>query len=164
MNPLAYLNGYPPELIEQARTMLASGELGPRLAVRYPDQHEVRSGKALQAYVKDAKARFMRNAPPLGKVFFDDQLGLTHNALGLHTTRTQVQGNKLRKRREIRIATLFKDAPADFLRMIVVHELAHMKHADHSADFYKLCTYMEPDYHQLEFDLRLYLAVRESDS
>ena len=94
-------------------------------------------------------------------MLFDDKLKVIRGALGLHTTATHQQGNKLRKRRELRVASLFKETPADFLRMIVVHELAHMKHTDHDKSFYKLCTYMEPDYHQLEFDLRLYLTVQD---
>ena len=43
--------------------------------------------------------------------------------------------------------------------MIVVHELAHVKEKDHNKAFYKLCQYMEPDYFQLELDLRLYLTL-----
>jgi len=42
--------------------------------------------------------------------------------------------------------------------MIVVHELAHLKERAHDKAFYALCTHMAPDYHQLEFDLRLYLT------
>ena len=42
--------------------------------------------------------------------------------------------------------------------MIVVHELAHMKERDHDKAFYALCRHMEPEYHQFEFDLRLYLT------
>ncbi|MBC7680724.1 MAG: M48 family metallopeptidase, partial [Ferruginibacter sp.] len=45
-----------------------------------------------------------------------------------------------------------------FLKMITVHELAHLKERNHDKPFYQLCTYMEPDYHQLEFDVRLYLT------
>lgn len=56
---------------------------------------------------------------------------------------------------------MFRDAPAEFLKMIAVHELAHLKEADHNKAFYQLCTHMEPDYHQLEFDLRLYLTQLE---
>jgi predicted metal-dependent hydrolase len=48
--------------------------------------------------------------------------------------------------------------------MIVVHELAHLKELDHNKAFYQLCTYMLPDYHQLEFDLRVYLTWRELPS
>ncbi|MGL4983989.1 MAG: YgjP-like metallopeptidase domain-containing protein, partial [Plesiomonas sp.] len=55
-------------------------------------------------------------------------------------------------------ASLFKDAPADFLRMIVTHELAHLREKDHNKAFYQLCQHIEPRYHQLEFDVRLYLT------
>jgi predicted metal-dependent hydrolase len=37
----------------------------------------------------------------------------------------------------------------NLLRMIVVHELAHLKEKDHDKAFYQLCCHMEPDYHQL---------------
>ena len=64
---------------------------------------------------------------------------------------------------EIRIASLFREAPADFLRMIVVHELAHLKEPAHDKAFYALCQHMAPDYHQLEFDLRLWLTAKALD-
>jgi predicted metal-dependent hydrolase len=48
--------------------------------------------------------------------------------------------------------------PEEFLRMIVVHELAHFKEKEHNKAFYKFCTYVEPSYHQFEFDLRVYLT------
>ncbi len=51
--------------------------------------------------------------------------------------------------------------PEPFLKMIVIHELAHLKEKEHNKAFYKLCKHMEPDYHQLEFDLRLYLTHKE---
>lgn len=163
MASLPYIAGYPPELQARAEELLKSGELGSMLRKRYGDRHEVRSSKALYTYVQELKAKHMRKAAPLAKVLYDDRIHAAKDALGLHITTTRVQGSKLKKRRELRVASVFKDAPADFLRMIVVHELAHMKHADHDRDFYKLCTHMEPDYHQLEFDLRLYLTELEWD-
>lgn len=42
--------------------------------------------------------------------------------------------------------------------MIVVHELAHLKEKEHDKSFYQLCCHMEPQYHQLEFDTRLWLT------
>jgi predicted metal-dependent hydrolase len=45
--------------------------------------------------------------------------------------------------------------------MIVVHELAHLRERDHDKAFYQLCTYMEPNYHQLEFEVRVYLTHLE---
>ena len=53
---------------------------------------------------------------------------------------------------------MFKSVPEEFLEMIVVHELAHFKEKEHNKAFYKLCTYMQSSYHQVEFDLRLYLT------
>ncbi len=53
---------------------------------------------------------------------------------------------------------MFKSVPQDFLEMIVVHELSHFKEKEHNKAFYKLCEYMQPSYHQIEFDLRLYLT------
>lgn len=161
MRELTYLGGYPPELLGPARSALEDGKVLGVIARRYPERHGVHSNRELFEYVQGLKARHMRNAPPLSKVLYDDKLKVIQGALGLHTTSTHQQGSKLRKRREVRVASLFKETPADFLRMIVVHELAHMKHPDHDRAFYKLCTYMEPEYHQLEFDLRLYLTALE---
>ncbi len=160
MNPLSYLSGYPPELQEQAGALLEAGELGPLLASRYPGRHDIRSNRDLHDYVQELKARHLRTAPPLGKVLYDDRLQVVENALGLHTTITRAHGRRVHKRRELRVAGLFREVAPEFLRMIVVHELAHTKHADHSRDFYRLCTHMEPDYHRLELDLRLLLTVQ----
>ena len=104
----------------------------------------------------------MRKAPPLSKVAFDSKLHVIRNALGTHTTVSRVQGSKLKTKREIRVATLFKEVPLEWLRMIVVHELAHMKERDHDKSFYALCEHMEPSYHRLEFDVRLYLTHLDS--
>ena len=100
--------------------------------------------------------------PVTGKVLYDGRLQVMKHALGTHTAVSRVQGSRLKASREIRIATVFRDAPAEFLKMIVVHELAHLKEAEHNKAFYALCTHMTPGYHQLEFDLRLYLTHLES--
>ena len=100
-------------------------------------------------------------AAPLAKVQYDNKLQVLRNALGTHTTVSRVQGTKLKAKREIRVASVFKEAPAEFLKMIVVHELAHIKVREHDKAFYALCTHMEPAYHQLEFDLRLWLTATE---
>jgi predicted metal-dependent hydrolase len=159
--PLPYLAGYAEETLAQVRQLLAQGLLAERLQRRYPDAHEVRTDAALYDYTVGLKTRFMRNAAPLSKVVFDNRLHVIQNALGTHTTVARVQGNKLKAKREIRVAGVFRHAPAAFLKMIVVHELAHLKERDHDKAFYALCQHMEPDYHQLEFDLRLHLTQQE---
>ena len=159
--PFKYLQSYPPHLQQQVMQMVAEGRLGDYLSKRYPDRHQVQSDKALYGYTLDLKQEYLRNAPAIDKVLYDNRLDLTHRALGLHTAISRVQGGKLKAKKEIRVAALFREAAPEFLNMIVVHELAHLKEAEHNKAFYKLCQYMLPDYHQLEFDLRLYLTWRE---
>jgi predicted metal-dependent hydrolase len=159
--PFKYLQGYPPHLQQQVMQMVAEDRLGDYLAKRYPNRHQVQSDKALYGYTLELKQEYLRSAPSIDKVLYDNRLDLTHRALGLHTAISRVQGGKLKAKKEIRVAALFREAAPEFLNMIVVHELAHLKEAEHNKAFYKLCQYMLPDYHQLEFDLRLYLTWRE---
>ncbi len=158
---MKYLSAYPPALLDQVRRMIAENTLGDHLARKYPGKHEVQTDKALYQYTTELKQEYIRSAPPIHKVEYDSKLDLIHRALGLHTTISRVQGGKLKTKKEIRVASLFKAGPPEFLRMIVVHELAHLKEHDHNKAFYRLCESMEPGYHQLEFDLRLYLTHRE---
>jgi predicted metal-dependent hydrolase len=122
----------------------------------------VRTDRALYDYVLAAKERYLRNAGQLSRVAFDGKLQVMRHALGMHTSISRVQGIKLKTKREIRVATVFKEMPAEFLRMIVVHELAHLKEQEHNKAFYQLCLHMEPGYHQLEFDLRAYLTYLDA--
>ena len=158
---LKYLQGYPPALLAQVQGLIDSGRLAEAVAQRHTEPHDVRTERALYDYVNDLKARHMKSAPPLAKVAYDPKLHIVRNALGTHSTVSRVQGSRLKAKREIRIAALFKEAPADFLRTIVVHELAHLREREHDKAFYALCRHMEPGYHQLEFDLRLWLTARE---
>jgi predicted metal-dependent hydrolase len=161
MTPLKYLQGYPAQLQDQVRQLIAQQRLGDYLAQRYDGRHAVQSDKALYAFTVALKQQHLRNAPAIDKVLFDNRLDLTHRALGLHTAISRVQGGRLKAKKEIRVAALFKDAAPEFLQMIVVHELAHLKEAEHNKAFYQLCEYMLPGYQQLEFDLRVYLTWRE---
>ena len=106
----------------------------------------------------DLKSQFLRKSNPLSKVIYDDKLDVLHQALGLHSFVSRIQGGKLKAKNEIRIGSIFKKAPIEFLRMITVHELAHLKEKEHNKAFYKLCSHMEPNYHQFEFDMRVYLT------
>jgi UTP pyrophosphatase len=161
LSPLKYLQAYPPALQDQVRQLIAQNRLDAYLKQRYPERHAVQSDKALYAYALALKQEHLRNAPNIDKVLFDNRLDLTHRALGLHTAISRVQGGKLKAKKEIRIASLFKEAAPEFLKMIVVHELAHFKESDHNKAFYQLCEHMQPGYHQLEFDLRIYLTWRD---
>ena len=155
---LKFLQGYPAETLAQVQQMLDGGRIGPWLLQKYPTAHGVRTDRALYDHVQALKAEYLRGAEPLSKVAFDSKLQIVQHALGTHTTVSRVQGGNLKSKKEIRIAALFKDGPPEFLRMIVVHELAHLRERSHDKPFYQLCAYMEPSYHQLEFELRMYLT------
>jgi len=155
---MKYLATYPENLKTQVQQLLVQGRLGDSLLAKYRHAHAVKTDKALYDYVMVLKNDFLRNSEPLSKVMFDSKLQIITHALGTHTTISRVQGNKLKSKREIRVASLFKEVPVEFLRMITVHELAHIKEKGHDKAFYQLCTYMEPQYHQYEFDLRVYLT------
>lgn len=159
---MKYLATYPPALVAQVRQLIDDDRLGAVLGARYPGAHDERTDAALYAYVTALKNRYMRKAAPLARVHYDSKLHVVRHALGTHTTVARVQGNRLKAKHEIRIAAVFREMPAEFLRMIVVHELAHLKETAHDKAFYQLCTHMEPAYHQYEFDLRVYLCHLEA--
>ncbi|MBP5987942.1 MAG: M48 family metallopeptidase [Azonexus sp.] len=156
--PPNYLAGYPAHLVDPVRQAIAAGRLGEILMKKYPQAHDVRTDKALYDYVLAIKAAHLRNAPQPSKVAFDGKLQTLRQALGTHTKIARVQGGKLKTKREIHVASIFRDMPPEFLRMIVAHEIAHLKEGEHDKAFYQLCTHIEPDYFQLEFDLRAYLC------
>jgi len=161
MSTLKYLSGYPESLQQQIRRLIAEGRLGDYLNRRYPQRHQIQSDKALYGYVQQLRQTHLKSAPGIDKVLYDNRLDLTHRALGLHTAVSRVQGGKLKAKKEIRVAALFKEAAPEFLQMIVVHELAHLRESEHNRAFYKLCEHMMPGYAQTEFDLRCYLHWRE---
>lgn len=158
---LTYLTGYSRELIESVQRLLDKGELQDWVRSRYPDCHACRNERALYGYAVELKNRHLRQAPPLAKVVYDPRLEVLRNALGLHTRAARVQGSRLSARNEIRIAAVFRKAPQAFLDMILVHELAHLKVAEHNRAFYQLCRHMEPDYDRLERDARIWLTCHE---
>jgi predicted metal-dependent hydrolase len=157
---LPFLAGYPEHLLQPVRAALAEGRLAEHLARRYPEPHAVRNDGALYEHAIALKQRHLRNAAPLAKVVYDTRLQIDQRALGTLTSVSRVQGGQLKAKREIRVAAVFKDAPAEMLQMIVVHELAHLKERAHDKAFYALCMHMQPDYHQVEFDTRLWLTWR----
>ena len=158
MKELKYLNHYPANVKEQVQGLINADKLSSHLLKKYPNSHKIKNDKALFSYVSDIKNEYIKKSAPLSKTIYDGKINVIHNALGTHHFISRVQGSKLKAKNEIRVASMFKNVPEAFLCMIVVHELAHFKEKEHNKAFYKLCEHMEPSYHQLEFDLRLYLT------
>lgn len=161
MNTLKYLTAYPEHIQQRVIAMISAQQLGPLLAQRYPRRHTIQTDKMLYDYVLSIKNEHLKNSSAISKVLFDSKIKDIQHALGTHTQISRIQGNKLKTKHEIRIASLFKTMPIEFLRMITVHELAHIKIKEHNKSFYQLCQHIEPQYMQFEFDLRLYLTHLE---
>ena len=152
-----YLIGYSEEIKSTVVALISQNRLGSLLTQKYTDLHQIRSDRALYDYIIDLKNNYLKNAPVPSKIKFDSDIRAIKRALGTHTAISRIQGGKHKAKSEIRIASMFKSMPAAFLKMIAVHELAHLKEKDHNKAFYGLCLSMEPGYHQIEFDLRMYL-------
>lgn len=161
MSHLDYIKHYPAELVHKVDNLLKSGKLAAVIMQKYPSVHAIGSDKLLYDYVNDIKTRYLRNESALAKIMYDGKLNPVKGTLGTNTFISKNHGGKLKAKNEIKISTLFRQAPEAFLRMIVVHELAHLREKDHNKAFYQLCCYMEPDYHQYEFDMRLWLICKE---
>ena len=142
MSELTYLSHYPTQVRQQIQFLIDNNRLGAYLLNKYPSAHNITSAKALYDYTLDIKKTYIRKSNPLSKVIYDDKIHAIKHALGLHTYVSRVQGNKLKAKQEIRIASAFKRAPEDFLKMIVVHELAHLKEKEHNKAFYNLCRHV----------------------
>ncbi|MBV5321084.1 MAG: M48 family metallopeptidase [Sulfuricurvum sp.] len=158
MQSLKYLSHYSQEIQTQVLHLIDTDALGERLLLKYPEPHVYNTDKSLYDYVSEIKNDYFRGSAPISKVLYDTKIRDLNSALGTHTFVSRVQGGKLKAKNEIRISHVFKKVPEPFLRMIVTHELAHLKEKNHDKAFYKLCIHIEPHYHQLEFEVRLYLT------
>ena len=155
-----YVGAYPDHLQQQVLRLVTDGRLGEHLAGKYPARHAIQTDGALYDYVLELKQAHLRSSPPLHKVIWQNKMDVIQNVLGLNTAVSRVQGGRLKAKAEIRIASLFKSTAPEFLELVVVHELAHLREREHNKAFYKLCEHLLPDYHQVEFDLRLLLLQR----
>ncbi|WP_026602386.1 YgjP-like metallopeptidase domain-containing protein [Methylomonas sp. 11b] len=158
MHSLKYLIGYPAETLEQVQETINNGKLTEILLKRYPVPHNIRTDKQLYDYTMGLKSRYLGKSQPLNRLVYDSKIKVIQHALGQHHFFTKVQGNKTKTVNEIKIASVFKNGPEEFLKMITTHELAHFREKEHNKSFYQLCRHIEPQYHQYEFDLRLYLT------
>jgi predicted metal-dependent hydrolase len=153
---MKYISHYPKHLQEQVKNLLDNDKLDNYLLSKYKSTHNYNSDKLLYSYVMDIKNQYLRKNQ-ISKVIYDGKINVINNALGMHTFASRVQGGKLKAKNEIRVATIFKNVPEEFLQMIVVHELAHFKEKEHNKAFYNFCIYMMSNYHQVEFNMRVYL-------
>lgn len=159
-----YVGDYSAKVQEQVRGLIAEGRLGDHLRRQYPGTHSIQTDAALYDYVLDLKQAHLRSSGPLHKVLWQNKMDVMQKVLGLNTAISRVQGGRLKAKAEIRIASLFKRTAPEFLEMVVVHELAHLREREHDKAFHALCRHMMPAYHQVEFDLRLLMLHTEVET
>lgn len=163
MDPdISLIQNYSDEVQLNVLNLLSQNKLSQYLETKYPESHNITSNKLLFDYTQSMKKLYMKKSSPLHKVIYDDTIEKVYAALGFNKSSSRVQGKKLKTKNEIRIASVFKKAPLELLNMIIIHELAHLKEMEHNKKFYTLCRHMDPDYFQLEFDMRLYLINLEN--
>ena len=155
-----YLAVYGESVRLQVVRLIETNKLQSYLDSRYAQAHDVKTDADLRQFVMGYKNQYLKKSSPLSKVVYDNKIHVIKNALGTHSYVNRVQGSKIKSKNEIHVSSVFKTAPKAFLEMIVVHELAHIKEKDHNKAFYQLCQHMLPDYHPLEFDMRLYMIQR----
>ncbi len=128
---------------------------------KYHKKHEIQSDKQLYKYVYELKNKYLKKSNPINKILYDKSILFKSQALGTHTYKYINHGKKTLKKNEIRVAISFKNFPIEFLKHIVIHELAHLKEKEHNKAFYRLCYFMQEKYGEIEIDLRLYLIYKD---
>ncbi|MDH3454872.1 MAG: metal-dependent hydrolase, partial [Desulfuromonadales bacterium] len=113
MLELKYLQGYPEPVTGHIGKLIEEQRLGELLLKRYPVAHEIKTDRALYDYAVELKNQYLRKANPLSRVIYDGKINVIHEALGLHTFISRVQGGKLKAKHEIRIGVAFKTSPLE---------------------------------------------------
>ena len=114
MSAFRYLQAYPDNLQLQVQKIIDGPGLAAWLKSRHSEPHSIRTDGALYTYVMELKNEFLRQADPINKVSYDSKLQIIQHALGLHTTTSRIQGSKLKSKRDIKVAALFKETPIAF--------------------------------------------------
>jgi predicted metal-dependent hydrolase len=156
-----YFSHYPENIQAQVDMLICGNKLLSFFKNKYPVSHTLKNDKLLFEFTNELKQKYLKNAPKLQQVQYKKQKDLVKNALGTHTFKRQQHGGKLKAKHEIAIAEQLRLAPEPLLKALVVHELVHFKEKEHNKSFYNLCCHMEPEYHQLELELRLFLVLQQ---
>jgi predicted metal-dependent hydrolase len=101
----------------------------------------------LQSWLK--RAAYERLAPPLLQLA--NELDCRVGRVSIRCQRTRWGSCSTRGTVSLNCSLLFLNP--DIVRYLFVHELAHTRHMNHSADFWRLVESMEPDYRRLDRDL-----------
>jgi predicted metal-dependent hydrolase len=116
-----------------------------RIVVRAPDERGARA--LLQRWLK--RAAYERLAPRLLQLAGD--LNYSVARVSIRCQRTRWGSCSTRGTVSLNCSLLF--LTLEVVRYLFIHELAHTKHMNHSANFWRLVEKIEPDYRRLDHDL-----------
>jgi predicted metal-dependent hydrolase len=116
-----------------------------RIVVRAPDERGACA--LLQGWLK--RAAYERLAPRLLQLA--DDLNYSVARVSIRCQRTRWGSCSTRGTVSLNCSLLF--LTLEVVRYLFVHELAHTKHMNHSANFWRLVEEIEPDYRRLDRDL-----------
>ena len=116
-----------------------------RIVVRAPDERGARA--LLQRWLK--RAAYERLAPRLLQLAGD--LNYSVARVSIRCQRTRWGSCSTRGTVSLNCSLLFLSL--EVVRYLFIHELAHTKHMNHSANFWRLVEKIEPDYRRLDRDL-----------
>jgi predicted metal-dependent hydrolase len=121
------------------------GQTADRIVVQAPDERGARA--LLQRWLK--RAAYQRLAPRLLQLAAE--LNCSVARVSIRCQRTRWGSCSTRGTVSLNCSLLF--LTWDVVRYLFVHELAHTKHMNHSASFWRLVEKIEPDYRRLDRDL-----------
>jgi predicted metal-dependent hydrolase len=116
-----------------------------RIVVQTPDERGARA--VLRGWLK--RAAYERLTPRLLRLANDLNYGVAR--VSIRCQRTRWGSCSTRGTVSLNCSLLFLNH--EVVRYLFVHELAHTKHMNHSADFWRLVEEIEPDYRRLDRDL-----------
>jgi predicted metal-dependent hydrolase len=117
-------------------------EAADRIALQAPDERGARS--LLQGWLK--RAAYERLAPRLLQLA--NELGFSVARVSIRSQRTRWGSCSTRGTVSLNCSLVFLEWAV--VRYLFVHELAHTKYMNHSANFWRLVERIEPDYRRLD--------------
>ncbi|MEL7654795.1 MAG: SprT family zinc-dependent metalloprotease [Bacillota bacterium] len=111
-----------------------------KLFARYSAKKVIQLTRQEEArYKKQAKALFQQKCQS-----FAEQMGLSHKSVKVNGAKTR--WGSCNRKGDINFTYRLIFAPEELIDYVVVHELAHTKEMNHSADFWTIVEQTMPDY------------------
>lgn len=148
---------YPPKAALSGETWLLGGRQVPLQVIwTWSGRPQVRGGETLELKVQVSTTReerlaaMCRHYRRLAKAHFESRVSVLSERMGLVPSRLVVRGQNTRwgsctSAGVISLNWKLMAAPGAVIDYVIVHELAHVQHMDHSAAFWRLVERFHPD-------------------